>query len=201
MSDHAILEEDDGLEFHASFNLALDGAGFEVFKWLIIGHILYAIGLLIVVAANITNGNIWVTPLFALPLLWRTRDYRMWQKVVVLLVGFTAMHYFAVQAAVQVSRGQEAWVPGLLGGAIGAIGAFALCGVFGLLRSGPVMLIFAVFWTIVLALVGSMGVYLYLTTGAKSDGMVSAWVQMLKIYTPWQVVFAYALAKMLRPDG
>jgi hypothetical protein len=200
MSDHAVLDDDVG-EFREPLNLALDGAGLEAFKWLVVGHVAYIVGLAVMVALRVENGMVWATPLFGLPLLWRSRDHRFWAKVAVLLVAFTAIHYLAVQLAVRSYQDQAALVPGLVGGAVGAVGSFAIAALFGLLRPGAATLIFAVFATVMLAAVGSMGVYLYLTTGAPNDSMLAGVVQLLKIYTPWQIAFAYALAKVLRPDG
>jgi len=200
MSDHAIID-DDVDEFREPLNLALDGAGLEAFKWLVVGHVAYVVGLAVMVALRIEHGMVWVTPLFGLPLLWRGRDHRLWGKVAVLLVAFTAVHYLAVQLAIRSYGDQAAVVPGLVGGAVGAAGSFALAALFGLLRPGAATLIFAMFATVLLAAVGSMGVYLYLTTGAPNDSTLAALVQLLKIYTPWQIAFAYALAKVLRPDG
>jgi membrane protein implicated in regulation of membrane protease activity len=68
-------------------------------------------------------------------------------------------------------------------------------------RPGAATWIFALFGVVLLALIGGLGVYLYLTTGARGDTLVSALMQLLKIYTPWQIAFAYVLAKVLRPDG
>jgi hypothetical protein len=67
-----------------------------------------------------------------------------------------------------------------------------------LLRKGS-SLTFEAFATVLLGAVGSFCVYLYLTTGATADSLGSQVLQPLKIYTPWQIVFAYVLARVLRP--
>ena len=200
MTDHAIRADEEDGEFRSPTNLALDGAGVETFKWLVIGHVLFAIGLIVALAAGVGRPGLWLTPLFGLPLLWRTRDSRFWQKAAALLIGFAAAHYLAAEAVAQY-RQQDAWVQGLAGGAVGAAVSLAICSVLGLLRGSVATLVFVVFGVVVLALIGSMGVYLFQTTGTTGEGLLSDWAQMLKIYTPWQVVFAFVLAHTLRPDG
>lgn len=206
MSDAVILADEDPREYHSSFDLALDWAAFEAFKWLVLGHILYVAGLALTLYLQIPNGAVWATPLLAAPLVWKGRQHKLWAKLAVMLVGFTAAHYLGVLAAQ--AANQQAGVhpelsllPGTAGGAVGAAAALALCGLFGLLRHGAATLIFAVFGVVLLALTGGLTVYLYLTTGASGDTPFVALVQLLKIYTPWQILFAYVLAKVLRPDG
>lgn len=206
MSDAVILEDEDPREFHSPFDLALDWAAFEAFKWLVLGHILFVIGLALVLYFQVPNGAIWATPLLAAPLVWKGRQHRLWTKAAVLLIGFTAAHYLGVQAALATHR-QTGLLPepsllaGFAGGAVGAAASLGLCALFGLLRSGAATLVFAVFGTVLLAMTGSLTVYLYLTTGASGETPFEALVQLLKIYTPWQILFAYVLAKVLRPDG
>jgi hypothetical protein len=209
VSDAAILEDEDPREFHSSFDIALDWAGFEAFKWLVLGHIVYAIGLGLAFSLEIPNGVIWMTPLFAAPLVWKGRGHRLWAKVLALIVGVTAAHYLGMQAAAYAQQYQAtlsavpepSLLPGFAGGAVGAVVALGLCAVFGLVRPGAATWIFVLFGVVLLALIGGLGVYLYLTTGARGDTLVSALMQLLKIYTPWQIAFAYVLAKVLRPDG
>lgn len=209
MSDAAILEDEDPREFHSSFDIALDWAGFEAFKWLVIGHIVYALGLALAFTLEIPNGVIWMTPLFAAPLVWKGRGHRLWAKMVALVAGFTVAHYLGMQAAWYAQQYlaslstivEPSLLPGFVGGAVGAIAALGICAAFGLIRSGAATLIFALFGVVLLALIGGLGVYLYLTTGARGDTFVSALMQLLKIYTPWQIGFAYVLGKLLRPDG
>ena len=45
----------------------------------------------------------------------------------------------------------------------------------------------------------SICLFLYLTTGASGASLASDVIQPLKIYTPWQIAFAYVLARVLRP--
>jgi hypothetical protein len=71
----------------------------------------------------------------------------------------------------------------------------------GLGRPGTPSAIFAVFGAALLAGIGALVVYLYMTTLAGNEAFPGNWLQLLKIYTPWQIGFAYVLAKLLRPDG
>jgi len=135
-----------------------------------------------------------------LPLVWRSRDYRLVQKVVVLLVGFAAAHWFGAYLAERFYH-DKAILAGATAGVVGAGVSLVLLAVFGLMRPGAAAIIFAVFGTILLAAIGSMGVYLYQTTGGTDTSILGQLLNMLKIYTPWQLVFAYVLAKVLRPDG
>ena len=96
MSDVAILDDEDPREYHSPFDLALNPAALETFKWLVLGHVLYAIGLGVVVYFHIDNGAVWVTPLFGLPFVWRERQHRLGVKMLVFFVGFTLMHYVAL---------------------------------------------------------------------------------------------------------
>lgn len=201
MSDAVILEDEDPREFHSPFDLALDWAAFEAFKWLVLGHILFVIGLASILYLRIPYGAIWATPLLAAPLVWKGREHRLWAKVAVLLIGFTVAHYFGVLAAQAAHHPDPSLLPGFAGGVAGTTVALVLCGLSGLLRHGAASMVFAVFGVVLLAMTGSLTVYLYLTTGGSGDTPFSALVQLLKIYTPWQILFAYVLAKVLRPDG
>ncbi|MBC9031125.1 hypothetical protein IAG41_01850 [Sphingomonas sp. JC676] len=206
MSDDAILADEDPREFHSPFDIALDWAALEAFKWLVLGHIVYVVGLAVAFFLKIPNGVIWMTPLFAAPLVWKGRGHRLWPKVLALIVGVTVAHYLGMQAAASAQESQglltePSLLPGFVGGAVGAVVSMGLCAVFGLMRPGAATLIFALFGAVLLSLVGGLGVYLYLTTGARGDTFISALMQLLKIYTPWQIAFAYVMAKVLRPDG
>jgi hypothetical protein len=104
------------------------GLGLEAFKWLVLGHIVYAIGLALAFSLEIPNGVIWMTPLFAAPLVWKGRGHRLWAKVLALIVGVTAAHYLGMQAAAYAQQYQAtlsavpepSLLPGFAGGAVGA---------------------------------------------------------------------------------
>jgi len=198
MSDVAILDDEDPREYHSPFDLALNPAALETFKWLVLGHVLYAIGLAVVVYFHIDNGAVWVTPLFGLPFVWRERQHRLGVKMLVFFVGFTLMHYVALMTVSGMSGNGVGFMRGFVGGAIGGGGCLLLCAIFGLLRKGS-SLTFEAFGTVLLGAVGSFCLYMYLTTGATGDSFASDLVQLLKIYTPWQIAFAYVLARVLRP--
>jgi len=197
MSDVAILDDDER-EYHSPFDLALNPAALEAFKWLVLGHVLYVIGLAVVLYFHVESGAVWITPLFGLPFVWRERSHRAGVKALVFFAGFTLMHYVALKTVEGISGDQVGFLRGFVGGAIGGGGCLLLCAIFGLLRKGS-SLTFEAFGTVLLGAVGSFCVYMYLTTGAAGDTFASDLVQPLKIYTPWQIVFAYVLARVLRP--
>lgn len=201
MSDAAILADEDPREYHSSFNLALDSAAGMAFLWLVLGHLFFIAGLCVLVLANVANGAVWLTPLFALPLVWAGRGHKLGVKLAVLVIGFTAAHWLAAQAAGQFNAVTHPMLPGLVGGAVGAGASLLLVMVSGLARPGAATAIFVVFGTALLAGLGALVVYLYMTTLAGSERFPLDWLQLLKIYTPWQVGFAFVLAKVLRPDG
>ncbi|MDT8757487.1 hypothetical protein MZO42_02135 [Sphingomonas psychrotolerans] len=197
MSDIAILDDDER-EYHSPFDLALNPAALETFKWLVLGHVLYVVGLAVVLYFHIPNGSVWITPLFGLPFVWHERHHRAGVKALVFLLGFTLMHYVALKTVQGISGDEVGFLRGFVGGAIGGGGSLLLCAIFGLLRKGS-SLTFEAFGTVLLGAVGSFCLYLYLTTGASGDSFASDIVQPLKIYTPWQIAFAYVLARVLRP--
>lgn len=197
MSDEAIYGENDR-DFHSPFDLSFDPASLETIKWLILGHILFLVGLAAILYARVDNGHVWITPLFGLPLLWATRSHRNWGLALVLLVGFTAAHYIAAKLAIDSYHPGAEMTPGLIGGAVGAAGSMVLCAIFKLLRADTATFVFAAFGVALLAGVGSFGVYMYLTSGPAAH-FGDTFVRMLWIYTPWQLTFAYVLAKTLKP--
>jgi hypothetical protein len=197
MSDETIYGEDDR-DFHSPFDLGFDPPALETIKWLILGHILFLVGLAVVLYTRIDNGNIWITPLFGLPLIWATRRHRNWGLILVFVVGFTAAHYLAAELARGSYRPGAEMTPGLIGGAVGAAGALILCAISRLLRADTATFVFAAFGVAILAAVGSFGVYMYLTAGPAAH-FGETFVRMLWVYTPWQFAFAYVLAKSLKP--
>ncbi|NIJ63838.1 hypothetical protein FHR20_000769 [Sphingomonas leidyi] len=201
MSDAAILADEDPREYHSSFNLALDSAAGTAFKWLILGHLFFIAGLCVLTLANVANAAVWLTPLLTLPLVWAGRGHKLAMKVAVLIVGLTFAHWAGAQLANQVNASTDPMRFGLIGGGVGAGLALLFVLGSGLGRRGIAPVIFAVFGTAMLAGLGALVVYLYITTGSTSETFPGNWVQLLKIYTPWQIGFAFVLAKVLRPDG
>jgi hypothetical protein len=201
MSDAAILADEDPREYHSSFNLALDSAAGTAFKWLILGHLFFIAGLCVLTLASVPNGAVWITPLLTLPLVWAGRGHKLMMKVAVLVVGLTFAHWAAAQLAGQVNAVANPMLPGLIGGGVGAGLALLLVLVTGLARPGIAPAVFAVFGTAMLAGLGALVVYLYMTTGSGNEAFPGNWIQLLKIYVPWQIGFGFVLAKLLRPDG
>ncbi len=197
MSDFAILDDDER-EYHSPFDLALNPAALETFKWLVLGHVLYVVGLAVVLYFEIPNGAVWITPLFGLPFVWQERGHRPGVKALVFFGGFTLMHYVALMTVSGIAGDEVGFLRGFVGGAVGGGGCLLLCAIFGLLRKGS-SLTFEAFGTVLLGAVGSFCLYMYLTTGASSDTFASDLIQPLKVYTPWQIAFAYVLARVLRP--
>lgn len=187
------------------FRPGLTPAERVTFKWLVLGHILYAVALYIVLAANLEMGNIWITPLFALPLVLLGPKDRVWIRALVLLVGFSGIHYLATilaadsyEPAISVAArraGTSPLVPGLVGGAVGAAGSLALCALFRLTRRDKATLTLGLAGIVLLAIVGSLGVYGMLRGFGGAVGPIGPF---LVLYTPWQIAFAYVLAKLLR---
>lgn len=201
MSDAAILAEEDPREYHSSFNLALDSAAGTAFKWLVLGHLFFIAALCVLTLANVANGAVWITPLLTLPLVWAGRSHKLAMKVAVLIVGLTFAHWAAAQLANQVSLTADPMRFGLIGGGVGSGLALLFVLGSGLGRPGIATAIFAVFGAALLAGLGALVVYLYMTTVTANQGFPGDWLQLLKIYVPWQIAFAFVLAKILRPDG
>lgn len=172
------------------------------FKWLALGHILYAIVLLVVAYWDVDLGNIWITPLFALPLVVAGGRKRLIERALVMLLGFTAIHYEAMSLTMSLYTQQL--LPGAVGGGFGGLASLALCLLFRLAPLDRPTIVWTLVGTLLLAVTGSLGVHLYLLAmGAQNslDGPLGSAVSMLLIYTPWQLVFAFVLAKVLKPIG
>jgi hypothetical protein len=201
MSGEITATDEEDEEFHSAFDLGFGYGVLDTFKWLIAGHLLYVVGLLIAASMSIEMGNIWVTPLFGLPLLWAERKHRPWLKALVFVIGFTSAHYCGEWIAIKSYQpsAELALLPGLWGGLLGGGLALAACFVLGLCRPGVPTMVLGLFGLGLLGVAGALGVYMYVSGGPASDGPVAAVMHMLWIYTPWQVVFAYVLAKVLRP--
>lgn len=199
MSDDASLYGIDDREYHSAFDIGLDPVALEAVKWLVLGHLCYLAGLAFAVLASISLGNVWMTPLFVLPLLWAERKETNWLRVAVLTIGLTAVHYAAVALAINAYPGSgQTMVSGFVGGAVGGFGSLALLAVCGMIRPGVAYLIFGAFGATLLAGLGAFGVYMYLGTGVD-ESFASEFSRLLWVYSPWQLLFAYVLAKTLKP--
>lgn len=183
----------------AAFDFRLDRAERRTFLLLALGHLLFAIALMTVAASLGDYGFYLITPLFGLPLLVLGPRDHLAARAFVLLPGFAAIHYGAVWLAQQsyavpfTDKGFTDLIPlcGAIGGLAGAAASFALCRLGGLLRPGS--------WPMALAglaaltVLGAVG--LSIAIGNMGDSAVG-W--LLFLYTPWQLAFAYFLAKTLR---
>jgi hypothetical protein len=175
----------------------------RTFLLLAAGHVLFVAALFTVAERFHEYGLYVIAPLFGLPLAVMGRGDRRLVRALVLLLGFALVHYGAVFCATQSFHipysesgfTEEVWVSGAIGGAIGAGGAFLLCalaGLFRLERQG--MLVAAL---IALTAIGALGVQIFFDHVGGTEGMAPP-TPYLFIYTPWQLAFAWFLAKLLR---
>lgn len=180
-------------------SLGLSGAAARAFIWLIAGHLLYVVGLAVMVDRDVERGNVWITPLFGIVWLLLGAKDRFWAKALLVVVAFTAVHYLAVEAAIDTYSGDSTWYAGAVGGAVGGAGSLIVGVILGLLRRDSQALTLAVAGTLLLTAVGSFGVHMYLSGGgADQQGGLT---DLLWIYVPWQIAFAYVLAKLLKADA
>jgi len=178
----------------------LNPAERRTFVALAFGHLLFAAALFTVAKGLGENAIYYLTPLFGLPLLLVAPRERIAARAFVVLIGFAAVHYGATAIAQQsyafpfTGDGftSSEGLCGAIGGAIGAVGSFGLCALLGLLRPRPYVMLAV--GTLVLSGLGGLGVTLWLMEKAPE-----AIAPMLWLYTPWQLAFAYFLAKTLKP--
>jgi hypothetical protein len=184
-------------------DLGLDRTELRTFLALAAGHLLFAAGLFTIAPLIQDYGLYAITPLFGLPLLVFGPKDRLAVRALVLLAGITAVHYFAVylaneSVAIPFSGHpgfiDSPWAPGAIGGLVGATGSFALLALSGMLRPGG----YATLGIAILALtvIGAVSVR-YSVFGPHSGGD-NGIVPLLWIYSPWQLAFAYFLAKLLK---
>jgi hypothetical protein len=188
---------------NGGIELGFDAAERRTFLLLAAGHLLFAAALFTVAPLIEENGLYAIAPLFGVPLALLGRGDRRLVRALVLVVGFGLVHYGAVYCAVKSVRvpftgegfTDSLWIPGAIGGLIGAAGSFALCALAGLLRPGSRAMLAA--GVAVLTAVGAVGVYMLMSRMGTTDGKGSV-ASYLFIYTPWQLAFAWFLAKLLR---
>jgi hypothetical protein len=196
------LDREEAMGF-AGLNLRLDAAERRTFLLLTTGHVLFVVALFNAAKLSEDYGLYAITPLFGLPLvLFGPRDRRI-ARSIVLLLGFALVHYAAVYCAAKSLRlpftgaglTNALWVAGGIGGLIGGMGSLALCALGRLLRPGrPAMLAIAI---AVLCAIGAVGVTLMFQGWDAMAGEMAI-ARYLILYTPWQLAFAYFLAKLLR---
>ena len=167
---------------------------------LVAGHLLFVAALFTVAEWLGDYGLYIVTILYGLPLLLVGPRDRIAVRALVLLAGFPALHWAAASLARQAYSvpftGQgftdSMALCGAIGGAIGAAGSFALCALCGLLR--PDARAMAIAGTLVLTILGALGLSAMFSLMPKESV-----TPMLLLYTPWQLAFAYFLAKTVAP--
>jgi hypothetical protein len=134
-------------------------------------------------------------PLFGLPLLATRR--RSWRLALYFLLLVPACHYLAMLAAIKSMdwRG-SGFLPGVIGGSIGAALSFAVLPALALAtfrRVGMMAL-----GVIVLALLGGLGVW---KMDAFSGTDLDPYGVLLTLYLPWQIVFGFFLSRLLAAPG
>lgn len=178
-------------------NLAPGGTEWRTFLALAAGHLLFAAALVTVAEPLGDYGLYIITPLYALPLVLAGPKDRILVRILVLLIGFALVHYGASWCAAKSYRHpftgegltDSLLVAGAIGGAVGAAGSLLLCRIGGLMRAGAEIALMA--GIVLLATMGGVGLSLALGEESK--------IGLLALYTPWQLAFAWVLAKTLRP--
>jgi hypothetical protein len=131
------------------------------------------------------------TPLFGLPMLAAGR--RSWRLAFYLLLLVPAFHYLAVLAAIKsVDWRGSGFLPGAIGGSIGAVLSFAVLPMLGLarFRRAGIMAL----GIVVLALLGGIGVS---KMNAFSGTALDSYGLLLTLYLPWQIAFGFFLSRLL----
>ncbi len=181
----------------------LDRAELRTFLALAGGHLLFVAGMFVIAPLIGDYGLYAITPLYFLPLLAVGPKDQLAVRAAVLLLGITVVHYFAVFLAIKSIAmpfsGQQGftdspWVPGAIGGLVGAMGSVLLLMLGRMLRPGRR----TTQWIAIalLTVIGAVSVrFAVFRTGSEGDNGVAP---LLWIYTPWQLTYAYLLAKLLR---
>jgi hypothetical protein len=130
-------------------------------------------------------------PLFGLPVL--ASRSRSWRLAFYLLLLVPACHYLAMLAAIKSMdwRG-SGFLPGVIGGSIGAALSFAVLPMLALasFRRVGIMAV----GVVLLTLLGGLGVWkmdYFSGTALDSYGL------LLTLYLPWQIVFGFFLSRLL----
>jgi hypothetical protein len=136
-----------------------------------------------------------LTPLFGLPYLVLGARAR-WRTAVYFLLLLPAFHWAAVFATMYCAGGHNAsgYVAGGAGGVTGALLSFLAVAALRLVRPRPLATMGA--GLVVLALLGAIGIQ---QMDFLSDTGWSQYGLILSLYLPWQLAFAFLLARLLRP--
>lgn len=134
-------------------------------------------------------------PLFGLPFLV-LGGRAGWRIALYVLLLLPAFHWAAVCTTIYSFDWQHSagWPPGFVGGVTGALPSFLALAALRLAKPRPMALMAG--GTLVLALVGGFG-FAYMDF--LSDTGWSQYGLLLSLYVPWQLAFAFLLARLLRP--
>jgi hypothetical protein len=189
-----------------SLDPRLDPAAIEAFKWLALGHLLYLAGLYASAVMGLTVEAAWLTPLFGLPWLVTRALDRQWFAPLLFVIAISVIHHYAQKIAVDNYVGNSNFIPGALGGAFGGACSLLAAWLLRLLRPGRYLVLPVAVATLALTAIGSLGVYFYLLKAGPHPGPqpppptgFEAVFVMMRIYTPWQIAFAYFLARLTKP--
>lgn len=190
-------------------------------KWLLAGALAYALLLLVMIAANprdaslpIVGPSLYLTPVFGLPLVLRLahRPGRLRRLVYFLLLlplAHIAANYLAWSYAVPnfyQSDPNEVLLrnlaTGAWGGLAGAAFAFTLLYLTGLTARRRAELGTMALATVALTILGALGMAQGLilsgeTMDTHHTEPLILWFEC--VHLPWQIVFALALARLMRP--
>ncbi len=190
-------------------------------KWLLGGALVYALLLLVMIAANprdaslpIVGPSLYLTPVFGLPLVLRLahrpgRLRRLLYFLVLLPLAHIAANYVAWAYAVPnfyQSDPNEVLlrnlVTGAWGGVTGATLAFTLLHLFGLTARRRAELLVMILATVALTVIGALGMAQGLILSGETMDThhvepLSLWFET--VHLPWQALFALALAWLMRP--
>jgi len=190
-------------------------------KWLLGGALLYALLLLVMIPANpgeaswpIVGPSLYLTPMFGLPFVLRTahrpaRLRRLLYFLLLLPLAHIAANYVAWSYAVASfyqSDPNEVLLrnlaTGAWGGATGATLSFTLLYLTGLTARRRAELGVMCVATVALTVAGALGMAqgLILSGGAMDTHATEPLVLWFEcVHLPWQIVFALALAWLMRP--
>jgi hypothetical protein len=131
-------------------------------------------------------------PLFGIPFLVASRRGR-WRLAVYFLLLVPLFHYAAVAAAIESVNWQSSgFLPGMLGGIVGAALSFATLPLLRLATFRRVGILAA--GIVLLALLGGFGVWkMDYFSGTDLD----PYGLLLTLYLPWQIAFGFFLSRLL----
>jgi len=162
------------------------------FPLLAAGALLFAVALaafVMVAHEDMLGAAMLLIPLFGLPFLLLARRSG-WKTALYFLLLVPAFHWAAVSIAMYSFDWHDGnlYVPGAAGGATGALLSFLALAALRLARPRPVATMAAGF--VVLTILGVLGLH-------WMDAIDDAGV-ILSLYFPWQIAFAFFLARLLR---